>query len=193
MKQFYSQMGQDRFVVEVLKGLRNGLFLDIGGGEPTFINNTYFLEKELNWTGTSIELDPQCKEKWDNSDRKTTFLLQDALTVDYKTLIPELLKKNGKERIDYLSVDLEPPILTLELLRVLPFDLCRYSVITYEHDYYRPDPGHNEDQAYTLRESRNIFDSNGYGLVFANQQEDWWVDKKFFSSNQYLDINVKPI
>lgn len=52
---FYSQTGQDYWVNNIFKGLKNGYFVDIGAANGVFISNTYFLEKELNWTGICVE------------------------------------------------------------------------------------------------------------------------------------------
>ena len=191
-KNYYSQIGQDLFVERVLQEKQNGLFFDIGGGFPTHINNTYMLETYYKWTGISIDLESPYEQQWKDSGRSSTFLIQDALTADYKALMGSLIEKDQEKRINYLSVDLEPPINTFLALQKIPFDSFRFSVITFEHDMYRKDPGHNFDSLYILRESRKIFSDNGYGLVFANMQEDWWVDKSFFEETSYIDINEIP-
>lgn len=56
---FTSQHGQDTFVFEWFKGKKNGLFLDIGANDGKILSNTYFLEKELGWTGLAVEPHPQ--------------------------------------------------------------------------------------------------------------------------------------
>lgn len=188
----YSQIGQDLFVKRLLQEKKDGLFLDIGGAWPVYLNNTYLLEKNYNWTGTSIELESVYEAEW-KAKRNSKFLVQNALTADYNTIITDLLKENDKDRIDYLSVDLEPPIITLEALRKVPFDLCRFSIITFEHDMYRTDNGHDFGQLYTLNESRALLTDKGYKLLFANMQEDWWVDPVLFMDfNDYIDINLIP-
>lgn len=188
----YSQIGQDLFVKRLLQEKKDGLFLDIGGAWPVYLNNTYLLEKNYNWTGTSIELESVYEAEW-KAKRNSKFLVQNALTADYNTIITDLLKENNKDRIDYLSVDLEPPIITLEALRKVPFDLCRFSIITFEHDMYRTDNGHDFGQLYTLNESRALLADKGYKLLFANMQEDWWVDPVLFMDfNDYIDINLIP-
>jgi len=169
----FSQIGQDLWVEKTLKEKIDGLFLDIGCGFPKKINNTYLLEKKHNWKGISIDIDPSYTEMWAKSNRKNSiFLLQDALTIDYTKLIEGFLKENGKDRIDYLSMDLEPPSLTLEALHKLPLNKYRFSVITFEHDLYR-------GNLHLLQESRKIFNSHNYKLVVdnINNQEDWWIDK----------------
>ena len=188
----YSQIGQDLFVKRILQEKRNGIFLDIGGAWPIYLNNTYLFEKNYNWTGSSIELENIYATDW-QSTRKSKFLVQNALTADYQTIINELLTESNCDRIDYLSVDLEPPIITLNALMKVPFDLCRFSVITFEHDMYRNDPGHDFDQLYIMRESRKFLSNHGYKLIFANMQEDWWVDGELFDcSANSIDINSIP-
>ena len=189
----YSQIGQDIFVRRVLQEKRNGLFVDIGAAWPDRINNTYLFEKHYDWTGLSIEFDPQYERMWRASDRTSKFMCDDALKVDYTSEIGKLLTDNNADRIDYLSVDIEPPILTLQALQTIPFDLFRFSVITFEHDMYRVDNGHSFDQLYTMRTSRDLLTKHGYKLVFANMQEDWWVDAVLFTDfNYYIDINSIP-
>ena len=189
----YSQIGQDAFVLDVLQDKRNGLFVDVGGAWPVYLNNTYLLEKDYGWTGVSMDLEEVYRKDWEQSGRTSTFLVQDALTADYETIFKDLLEKNNADRIDYLSVDLEPPIITLKAIQRIPFNICRFSVITFEHDSYRNDPGHDFDKLYTLKESRRLFTDNGYKLLFANMQEDWWVDGDLFEDNaSYIDINELP-
>ena len=52
---FYSQLGQDLWVLEETNYKKNGFFVDIGCNEPININNTYLLEQKYNWTGICIE------------------------------------------------------------------------------------------------------------------------------------------
>lgn len=190
----YSQIGQDIFVKRVLQEKTNGLFVDIGAAWPDNINNTYLFEKHYNWTGLSVEFDPQYERMWKASDRTSKFICDDALKVDYVFEINKLLTDNKVDRIDYLSVDIEPPILTLKALQKVPLDKFRFSVITFEHDMYRTDNGHEFDQQYTMRTSRELLSSHGYSLIFANMQEDWWVDGTIFdTSNNSININTTPI
>jgi hypothetical protein len=52
-----SQAGQELFVMAMTQGKRSGTWLEIGCGDPIRSNNTYLLEKRLDWTGTSIDLE----------------------------------------------------------------------------------------------------------------------------------------
>jgi len=87
-------------------------------------------------------------------------------------------------QIDYLSLDIEPAHQTLAALNLLPLDDYRFSVITYEHDYYREGP-----ECMSL--SRALLSSYGYQLVCENVQingdafEDWYVDPSVVSESRW--------
>jgi len=102
----------------------------------------------------------------------------------------EVIDLVGTTSIDYLSLDLEPPDVTLECLKTIPFDRVRLSVITFEHDAYRV--GEN-----VRTPSREIFESNGYiricsdvsvnGYVF----EDWYCDPDQVAPERIEAIKTK--
>lgn len=61
---YYSQYQQDKLLNEhIFKNKRNGIFVDIGAHDGISINNTYFYEKELGWTGICIEPIPAVFER----------------------------------------------------------------------------------------------------------------------------------
>jgi FkbM family methyltransferase len=59
----YSQSGQDAFVINYFNNKRNGVFIDIGANDGISLSNTYYLEKELGWTGICFEPIPAIFEK----------------------------------------------------------------------------------------------------------------------------------
>lgn len=52
---FTSQAGQDAVVDRVLKGERNGVFVDVGGYDGVTGSNTLFLEVFRGWSGVLVE------------------------------------------------------------------------------------------------------------------------------------------
>lgn len=56
--QYYSQNGQDAFIVKLFNGKRNGYFLDIGAYDGVYFSNSLTLEKSLGWEGICIEPNP---------------------------------------------------------------------------------------------------------------------------------------
>ena len=172
---YKSQMGQDRFVVEQLKGKKNGIFVDVGGAHPISINNTYVLEKELDWTGISFDIGPplthgcegltldEYKDFW-STERTTPIICGDALSQNYSQIFKE---NNLPKHMDYLTIDLEPPRTTFDCLMLIPFDEYIFNVITFETDYYR--------DTSTRESSREFLTSHGYKLIRGDDQEDWYI------------------
>jgi len=167
----YSEAFQDIFVLMMLNGKKNGTYLEMGSGVPYYGNNTALLE-ELGWNGVGLDLHQPYVDQY-NSERKNTSFLKDAITLNYK----DFLSENGfKNQIDYLQLDCDPASNTFEVLKSIPFDEYKFSVITYEHDYYIDD-----SKSYKY-ESRKYLESKGYELVLSNvavngwkDYEDWWV------------------
>ena len=53
--QYYSQIGQDKFVDEFLQFKENGTFIDIGAHDGKSHSNSLFFEESRNWKGICIE------------------------------------------------------------------------------------------------------------------------------------------
>lgn len=175
----YSQAYQDMFVLTCLNGKIEGTYLEIGAYHSTSLSNTYLLESAFGWNGVSVDIEPSTSDSF-NSDRKNTLIIADALTLDYKKILDE---SEFPKRIDYLQLDIEPQNNTLECLKRIPFDDYRFSVITYETDFY--DPSFSREQSLENREkSREILKSKGYFLLVGNvcnvsnndPFEDWYID-----------------
>ncbi len=172
----YSQIKQDLFVIEKTNGLKNGLFVDIAAGHPTSINNTFLLESEYSWDGISVEIDSSFNGEW--KARNSKYINADAFSINYKSEFDLLLKKYNikNKKMNYLSLDLEPPELTNKLLHFLPLQEYKFDVITYEHDLYRVGDIFKND-------ARKYLESIGYKLERDNVSnngnpfEDWYVLK----------------
>lgn len=53
--QWHSQEGQDRHIVAIFSGKRNGYFVDCAANEPVQISNTRSLERDFGWSGLCVE------------------------------------------------------------------------------------------------------------------------------------------
>ena len=161
----YSQAGQDEWV---LSHIKQGYYVEIGASHPINISNTYLLEQN-GWEGVSVDIDNQCQELW-HQTRKNRLIIGNALTTSFDWL---------PKRVDYLSLDIDPAWNTYEMLTKLPHKTTRFSLITYEHDYYTY-AGNTPD----YRElSRTYLYNLGYRLLVPDvchegkPYEDWWIDK----------------
>ena len=174
----WSQSMQDIFVMSMLDGKRNGVYVEIGADQPRVISNTYLLEKDFDWSGISFELDAD-KVAFFNTIRENKCLCEDATLYNYKSLFEEL---NYPKQIDYLQLDIDPAEGTLRALKALPLDDYRFSVITYETDVYSSGADIQDEQI-------EILESHGYQLVSKNVKcegnpyEDWWIDPAIVSED----------
>ncbi len=194
----FSQAFQDLFVLTMLDGKKGGKYLEIGANDPIVLSNSCLLETQFGWKGISLEYQAALVDAF-NVQRSNVCYQCDAQIFDWYSAIK---RKRWSGQIDYLSVDCEPAQVTFNAAKNLPFDICRFSVITYEHDVYHDDCGARE-------KSREFFDSMGYQRVVSdvcnggNPYEDWYVDpqvvpeerwKPFVSSMvEAKDLFVTPL
>jgi hypothetical protein len=185
----YSQTYQDMFVLYMANGKANGTYIEIGSADPEYGSNTKLLESKFDWKGVGIEILQEEVIKHNNS-RKNPVICKNALEIDYK----ELLTRKSKEFdnngfFDYLQVDCEPPSVSFDILKMIPFDEFKFGVVTFEHDYYA-------DLTKSIRqESREYMRSKGYILVVGNVSmnddcpyEDWWVHKDYKASSRIMNV-----
>ena len=138
---YNGQILQDKFVVSVLKNKQNGYFIEIGSNHPKLINNTYVLEKELNWKGIMVEYDKNWIQLYKIERPNSIYVINDATQINYN----ELFKQNNvPKNIDYLQIDLEvcnrSTLTTLELFNDNIFNEYKFATVTFEHDIYDGDP-----------------------------------------------------
>jgi len=169
----FSGAAQDIFVLSCLNGKENGVWLDLGCQGPTVNSNTNILEIQFGWHGVSVDIDEQAIKDF-KLIRKTCCLNEDATKLDFDKIVGLL----GTNRVDYLSMDMEPPDITLKSLEIIPFDKFEFSLITYEHDRYR-----STDQIRD--ESRKIIENAGYKMLCRDvggptfSSEDWYYNSKY--------------
>jgi hypothetical protein len=170
-RNYFSQAGQDLFVLAMLNNKKHGFYIEIGGADPFESNNTFLLEKDFFWKGFSIEFDKPLAARY-SSMRNNPCFCDDAIIYDYGGTTKLL---NFPTQIDYLSVDIDPVENTYLALKKCHFDKHRFSVITFEHDAY-------VSGTKFMKLSRTFLESNGYQLVaknvkcFGRDFEDWWID-----------------
>ncbi len=189
--EFHSQAHQDEFVYTILYGLQGkkgpGCYLEIGAGEPVFINNTYFFEKSCGWQGVSVDILDYLMPRWD-ALRSNPLLIEDAIQLDYVSVLNPF-----PQVIDYLSLDVDGYYDAV--LRQVMQSNKLFKVITIEHDAYR------YGDVYRTKE-REILRELGYYLLCADvchnscTFEDWWVWPGFFEHSVFdkltsLDLNGK--
>lgn len=181
---FYSQLGQDRLVDELLNHKTNGYFLDIGGCYWDYMSNTCFFDKVRNWKGIGVELKAEYAEGWKQNRSNSIFHVGNAIETDYQKLLDD---NNAPKVIDYLSIDVDPPTtLSLESLYAVFKTNRRFNVITFETDY-GGDVECNFTRPSTRDHSRKFLLDRGYKLVqeiYTNNNtyhvDDLWVHESIY-------------
>ena len=186
---------QDSFVLSVLNGKESGFYLEIGSSYPQIGSNTYLLETRYKWNGLSVDNDVLLVDEF-KSHRRNEVILGDATKLDYET---ELKSRSFPSQIDYLQLDIDPPINTLLALKQLPLSVYRFSVITFEHDLYA-----NKENLDIKKDAAQILKENGYVCVVNNLQtvpnvencdggwkpfEDWWIDGNLLQNYSFGTFN----
>lgn len=72
-KQLYSQHNEELIIRDFFQDKRGGVFLDVGCAWPVKDSNTYFLEKELGWSGVGVDALPEYARAWANQRPRSHF------------------------------------------------------------------------------------------------------------------------
>jgi FkbM family methyltransferase len=198
MKKSYSQAGQDLWVLEILKGKKNGFFLDVGAYDGIKYSNSFLLEKEFGWSGLLIEAHPGNfgSIKKIRTSTLVTYAISDSngnisfekdcntgskisekgelITVPSITFEDLFLIYDIPSTIDYMSLDIEG--YEYKSLLRFPFDEYKCKLITVEHNLYMGDSSNKEG-------IKHLLTNNGYTLEIENVShqglpfEDWYINK----------------
>lgn len=178
---YFGASAQDYFVEKILKGKRNGYFLELGSHEPVGVNNTFLLESKYGWKGLMIEYDQDMLPKYEKFRPASEYIMKDARSINYNE---ELKNRNFPKDIEYLSFDLEADnrstLDVLEMFDKTVFPEYKFATVTFEHDYYREN---YIDYFETRKKSREIFAKHGYVCIYPDvmcreekgEYEDWYV------------------
>jgi len=198
---YYSQSNQDKWVAEFLEFKKNGYFIEVGAYDGIQTSNTYFFEKNFNWSGICIEANPSVfnslikNRKSVNVNKAVTDykgtcnckaneykITNEGISIDCDTLLNILDENNAPNVIDYLSIDIEG----YEYIALKEFDFIKYEIglITVEHNLYC-DGDTRKNQIFEL------LTKNGFSRVVDNAPcldpnpewynkpyEDWYVNNK---------------
>ena len=169
----YGQLYQDIFVLAMTGGKRGGTFLEIGAYHSQELSNTLLLERDFDWKGISVEIDPARAAEF-AEHRCWPIICSDALTIDYSEW------NTDEGGIDYLQVDCEPAATSLAILKKVLNDGVRPNIITFEHELYSEGPS-------VMMEAREFLAGFDYELLVDQVAlgegcafEDWYVRRGVF-------------
>ena len=193
LTKFYSQIGQDRWVLEtVFPGVKDGFFLDIGSADGTSLSNSKALE-ERGWRGICIDPFPTNMEGrscqmlkevvFSEPGKRIAFQaagevggIRDSLgkwkdaaagapTVEFTTVtLRDILERtNAPQLIHFVSLDIEGA--ELDALKAFPFEKHRIGALAVEHN--NEEPKRSEIEA--------LMRSHGYRRIHSWFQDDFYV------------------
>lgn len=193
---FYSQIGQDKWVLEtVFPNVKDGFFLDVGSGDGTALSNTKALE-ERGWRGICIDPFPKNMEGrtcqmlkevvFSESGKRMQFQasgdvggIRDTLgkwkgealgapTVEFTTVTLRDVLENTRapQLIHFISLDIEGA--ELEALKAFPFDKYKIGAMAVEHN--DEEPKRSEIEALMRR--------HGYRRTHSWYQDDFYVPER---------------
>ena len=176
--QWRSQLRQDLFVALMFDGLRDGSFVDIGAGHPEQISNTVVLEREFGWSG--ILCDIEHGDALRRERGKDNIVLYDALRFERSNWNAYLeMIQDDDGFIEFLSLDIEPPDATLEVMVRLPMDKFRFRIAMIEHDCYRDENGPlRRELVRTYMAWRGYLLVCELGSASHGQIEDWYIHQE---------------
>lgn len=179
-----SQAQQDRWAYNLIGN--NGTYVEIGGHLPAKRSNTYNLEVGHNWRGFSVEFDRKYKQHWDECiERTSNIYWADAMTFNYS----DAAKLNNlPSRINYLSIDIEPPENTFKALQKVINDGLVFDLITFEHDRYQSDKDYHKVACdFLLPKGYKIAVENVWHKKETRQFETWFVHEDI--EHQHMTYN----
>lgn len=177
-----SQAQQDRFALEIIG--HKGTYLEVGAHLPKKRSNTYNLECVFGWEGLSIELDyKKYHTAWkDCKERTNPIVWDDATLLDYKNLCKNYGLQN---KINYLSIDIEPPENTFAALKKIINDGLSFDIITFEHDLYQSMHNYHDIACdFLIPKGYKVAVFDVYHKKESKIFETWFVSK---------DINFKKV
>jgi FkbM family methyltransferase len=139
----HSQYDEELYIRDFFNGKRGGFFVDVGANHYKKFNNTFYLEKALDWSGIAIDALPEFASGYaqhrprtrffsffvsDTSDRLLSSSEQDVAGArstarEVATItLDDLLARAGVQKVDFVSMDIE----LAEAKALAGFDIRRY-------------------------------------------------------------------
>jgi len=195
--QYYSQLDQDKIVLQHYNNKSTGYFVEIGAWDGIQLSNTYAMEK-LGWTGICVEpLPDRYSELVKNRSCKTYNVAIDKLGGQTLDFVVDHMLSGDIKRIDLARVnttnqikvktmnftdlldDAQAPsfidFLSLDtegseydILVGLDHSKYKFGYISVEHNYKEP----------TRSNIRSFLESNGYKYKGPNKWDDDYIYSK---------------
>lgn len=193
IKNSYSQIFQDLFVIYSLNFKKKGFFIEIGVGNGKDLSNTYLMEKNYEWNGILCEPDERnfkkikkirkaklvkslisnnCKsdvEFYLNNDpySSSSIITKNSGNKIYTNsmCLNHLFEKFKLEKVDYISIDTEGN--EYEIIKNFNFKRNKVKIFTIEHNF-------DNKKRHIIQK---LMIENGYKKVmsYISHMDDWYI------------------
>jgi len=165
----YARHFQDMFVLAALDGKRNGLFVELGSGDPYEFNNTALLEEQFGWKGLSVDNSKRMCYNF-SAKRKSSITLADAAQINYA----QFFRQNCLDtRVDFLRFNAEHA--SIMALENMPFDKYEFNVIQFQHNACWWGEEFRTKSREILSKIGYILVANDIAVDKKSNYEDWWL------------------
>lgn len=194
----YSQWGQDLTLMNLLKPIKHGFFVEAGAKDGEESSNTLMYEKDLGWTGLLIEPNPKYSTHFPSKHRKAYFFngclspspreetlhFQDAIAgtghlsgSGSMSVLGEplqaLLQDIGQKTVDFWSLDVEGSEATV--LKATDFSKVEVGVLLVEM---------NKDSANNAG-IQEVMDKEGFVNIGHTNDDHGPLDRIFINPKYY--------
>ena len=195
---WYSQLGQDKQVVEFYNKKRDGYFVEIGANNGVNLSNTYALERHYGWRGICVEPIPirfqECKVNRPNSTCFPYAVMSQGNTHIQFRVESYDLYSGTKRRFSLLNKPKVIQVETRTFQQILeeagaPFHIdylsldtegTEFNILTSvnltQYTFGIIDVEHNYESTKRSK-IRALLESNGYTFYKENQWDDRYIKK----------------
>jgi FkbM family methyltransferase len=194
---YYSQIGQDKWVHSVIGDKKDGFFIELGACDGLYLSNTLFFERSLEWKGICIEPNNMyytelCKNRkcftsnelissengkeveFSNCEAASGIIDENIGPFTNKVTTVKKITKTLENILDQCKAPKIIDYLSLDvegheytILSTFPFDKYKFRCITVEHN----EPHVGPTQQMLIRQ---ILEKNGYKYVKGNDDVHNW-------------------
>jgi FkbM family methyltransferase len=206
-KNLYSQHAEEVVIRDFFQDRRNGVFLDVGCAWPVLYSNTYYLERELDWTGIGVDGLPDYGPRWKKrrpGSRFFNFIVTDHSDTTesfYRTVRRDLLgisrlskEEKSHRRVRYEEIRVPTITLTqlLERNGIAKIDLLSMDIegaetlalAGFDVERFQPELAVIEVHANTRAPVLDYFQSHRYHAIERYRDFD--------QVNYYFTPDVEP-
>jgi len=198
----YSERNEEIIIRHFFKDHKGGVFLDVGAYHYKNGSNTYFLEKNLDWSGIAIDANGEFARGYrenrpktmfftffvsDKSDEKADFyVVRDPGHLTKSTAVPEFVKGRKTEEIKVPTITLNDLLAKLGLRKIdflnLDIELWEpHALAGFDIEKYRPDLVCVEAHRQVRDQLLAYFSAHGYVRLdqyFFFDQRNWYFASK---------------